>query len=61
MEEKKETNSIKQIKDFSIFNTQENIKMIMPRDVQNANNLLNSQNILNKYTWEEQGESVINN
>lgn len=34
------------------------IKLMMPREVQNANSLIFSQINLNKYTWEEHGEKV---
>ena len=36
------------------------IKLMMPREVQNANSLIFSQINLNKYSWEEDGENVTN-
>lgn len=34
------------------------IKLILPRDVQNANSLIFSQINLNKYSWDIDGEKV---
>jgi hypothetical protein len=34
------------------------IKLMIPREVQNANSLIFSQINLNKYSWEEDGEKV---
>lgn len=33
-------------------------KIIVPRDLQNANNVIFSKNSLNKYSWEKDGEEV---
>jgi hypothetical protein len=33
-------------------------KIIVPRDVQNVNSLINSKNSLNKFSWEKDGEEV---
>ncbi len=34
------------------------IKLMLPRDVQNAKSLIFSQINLNKYSWEDQGDKV---
>lgn len=57
MEEKKE--SLNELKDLSSISSNVRMKLMMPRDVENANNLISSQHNLNKYTWEEHGEQVI--
>lgn len=36
----------------------ESMNILLPRDVLNANTLLSSQNSINKYFWEEDGEKV---
>ena len=58
MEERKEYANEKELKIKGNMSLMNSMKLMCPRDIQNANCLYSSKEHLNKYCWEADGEKV---